>query len=350
MRSFKMTVIVAAAAIALTSCGKKDEAKEKSQTIQEIQAVQGIPVTVSTAKKSVVRHVEKTSGTTEGIRQSYLTNAMSGTLQKISVKTGQRVKEGDVIASMYFEDGSPRSAAQANYDYAERMYERVRKLQEEGAATLEQIEGARVNYENALKGLKGANAAEFVRAPFDGVILEIYQSEGTKIDARTQIAHMADFSRIKVDAMVNELNINKYSNGQKAFVLVGDKDTLWGRATSVAVGGIAQNHGFRVTFEFPNPNNKLKVGMFKEIFVIIEEKTDAISVPIDVVVYKAGKPGVFVINGETAVLRQVEPGINSGSNLEIISGLKEKERFVVSGATLLSDGKKVNITEQKNDE
>jgi RND family efflux transporter MFP subunit len=347
MRSFKMMVIVAIAAIALASCGKKDGAKGKSQTIQEIQAIQGIPVTVASAKKSIVRHIEKTSGTTEGIRQSYLANGAGGTLQKISVKTGQRVKEGDVIASMYFEDGSPRSVAQANYDYSEKMYDRAKRLHEEGAVTLENVEAARVQYENALKGLKGANAAEFVRAPFDGVVLEIYESEGTKIDARTQIVHMADFSRIKVDAMVNELNINKYSNGQKAFVIVGDKDTLWGLAASVAVGGIAQNHGFRVTFEFLNPNNKLKVGMFKEIFVIIEEKTDALSVPIDVVVYKAGKPCVFVIDGETAVLRQVELGINSGSDLEIISGLKEGELFVVAGAALLSDGRKVNITGEK---
>ena len=349
MRNFRMAVIVAAAFL-LASCGKKDAAKEKSQTIQEIQAAQGIPVIVATAKKGVVRHIEKTSGTTEGIRQSYLANGLGGTLQKISVKTGQRVREGEIIASMYFEDGSPRSVAQANYDYAERMYDRAKRLNEEGAVTLEQIEAARVQYENAVKGLKGANAAEFVRASFDGVVLEIYQSEGTKIDARTPIVHMADFSRIKIDAMVNELNINKYSNGQKAFVLVDDLDTLWGKAISVAVGGIAQIHSFRVTFEFPNPQNKLKVGMFKEIFVIIDEKTDAVSVPIDVVVYRGGKPGVFVVDGETAVLRQVELGINSGSDLEIVSGLKEGERYVVSGAALLADGRKVNVTGQKSGE
>lgn len=335
----------AMAALMVCSCGKKETAQEDTRTIQEIQAEEGIPVVVAAAETGTVRHIEKASGTAEGIRQTYLANGLGGTLQKISVKAGQRVKEGDIIARMFFEDGSPRTVAQANYDYAEKMYERVQRLQEEGAATQEQVEGARVQYENASKNLKGANVAEFVTAPFDGVVLEILASEGTKIDARTPIANMADYSKIKIDAMVNELNINKYSTGQKAFVLTGENDTLWGKATSVAVGGIAQIHSFRVTFEFPNPKNKLKVGMFKEIFVVIEEKTDAVSVPVDVVVYKEGRPGVFVINGDKAMLRPVEMGINSGSSIEIKSGVNAGEQFVVSGMSLLSNGVKVKITE-----
>lgn len=336
---------VALAAMTMIACGKKDVLQEDTRTVQEIQAEEGIPVEVTTAETGTIQYIEKTSGTTEGIRQTYLANGLGGQLQKISVKTGQRVKSGDVLATMYFEDGSPRSVAQANYDYAKKMYERVQKLQEEGAATQEQLEGARVQYEDARKSLKGANVAEFITAPFDGVILEIYQSEGTKIDAKTPVFNIADFSKIKIDAMVNELNINKYSVGQKAFVITEEGDTLWGKATSVAVGGIAQTHSFRVTFEFSNPKNQIKVGMFKEIFVVIEEKPNAISVPIDVIVYKEGRPGVFVINGDKAMLRPVELGINSGSMVEIKSGLNEGERFVVAGTTLLSNSVKVKITE-----
>jgi len=337
--------MVAIAALAMIGCGKKETSQEDTRTIQEIQAEKGIPVRVATAETSVARHIERTSGTAEGIRQTFLANGLGGQLQKILVKTGQNVRTGDRIATMFFEDGSPRSVAQANYDYAERMFERVQKLQEEGAATQEQVEGARVQYENARKGLKGANVAEFITAPFDGVVLEILQSEGSKIDARTGIVNLADFSKIKIDAMVNQLNIHKYSNGQKAFVITGDNDTLWGKATSVAVGGIAQTHGFRVTFEFPNPKNQIKVGMFKEIFVIIDENENAINVPIDVIVYKEGKPNIFVINGDYAELTPVELGINSGSLVEIKSGLNVGEQFVVAGTSLLSDGSKIRITE-----
>jgi RND family efflux transporter MFP subunit len=343
MRRFYVLVIVAMTAIMLMSCGRGDAGIE--MTIQELQAIHGIPVRVEVAQKGVVRHIEKVSGTAEGINQSYLSNPQGGTLQRVAVRTGQRVREGDIIAAMFFEDGSPRSVAQASYDHAARMYERAQRLQEEGAATQEQVEGARVQYENAKRGLRGAHTAEFVRAPFDGVVLEIFQSEGTKIDARTQIAQMANFSRIKIDAMVNQLNINKYARGQDAFVLVNGQDTLWGKVTSVAVGGSAHNHAFRVTFEFPNPQNKLKVGMFKEVFVVIEEKKDAVSVPIDIVAYRAGIPTIYVIEEETAVLREIVPGINSGSDIEIISGLSDGERFVIAGASLLSDGVKVNIVE-----
>jgi RND family efflux transporter MFP subunit len=350
MRRFNVLTIIAMTAIVLMSCKKGDT--ETEQTIQELQAIHGIPVKVEVAQKGVVRHVEKVSGTAEGINQSYLSNPQGGTLQRIAVRTGQRVSEGDIIAVMFFEDGSPRSVAQASYDHASRMYERVQLLREEGAATQEQVEGARVQYENARRGLRGASVAEFVRAPFDGVILEVFETEGTKIDGRTQIASMADFSRIRIDAMVSQLNINRYQVGQDAFVFANgmDSDTLWGKVTNVAAGGSVHSHTFRVGFEFPNQENKLMVGMFKEIFVVIKENAEAISVPVDVVTYVGQNPAVFVIvesEGENelpiAVLREVELGINSGSDLEIISGIQEGERFVVTGASLLSDSVKVNI-------
>ena len=341
---------VAAAAFVMLGCGKKDASQADTRTILEIQAAEGIPVRIAVAETGVIRHIERTSGTAEGIRQTILANPVGGTLQRIAVRTGQRVNEGGVIASMYFEDGSPRSVAQAAYDHAARMYERVQRLQEEGAATLEQVEGARVQYENAVRNLRGANVAEIVRAPFSGVVLEIFQSEGSKISERTPLVNFADFSRIKIDAWVNQLNINQYSVGQRAFVMTNGvgavtRDTLWGRATSVAVGGAAQNHAFRVSFEFSNPHNKLKVGMFKEIFVIIDERQNAVSVPIDVIVYREGRPGVYVINGDRAEFRVVEMGINSGNMVEVKSGLNAGEQFVVAGASLLSDGIKVKITE-----
>jgi RND family efflux transporter MFP subunit len=339
-----LVFVAAVAALTMVGCGKRDISQEDTRTIQEIQAEMGIPVRIATAQPGIARHIEKTSGTAEGIRQTVVSNGMGGQLQKILVRTGQRVKEGDVIARMFFEDGSPRTVAQANYDLAERTFERVQRLFEEGAATQEQVEGTRVQLENARKNLKGANVAEFITAPFDGVILEIFESEGTKIGGGTRLVNMADFSRIKIDAMVNQLNIHKYSNGQRAFVITGDNDTLWGKATSVAVGG-GSTHNFRVTFEFPNSQNELKVGMFKEIFVVIEEKQNAISVPIDVVVYKEGRPGVFVINGDVAKLRPVEMGINSGSLVEIKKGVLEGEQYVIAGTSLLHNGAKIRITE-----
>jgi len=338
-----IVVSILVVAVALMSCGKGDSKTE--MTIQELHAAHGVPVEVAVAQSGVVRHIEKVSGTAEGIRQSFLTNPLAGTLQRISVKEGQSIREGDIVAVMYFEDGSPRSVAQTSYDHASKMYERMQRLHEKGAATQTDVEAAKIQYENASRGLRGASAAEFVRAPFAGVVLEIFQSAGTKIDAKTVIAQMADFSRVLINAKVNQLNINKYAAGQNAFVLINGQDSIWGKVTSVAVGGSLQNHAFHVTFDFPNPQNKLKVGMFKEVFVVVEEKKDVVSVPADVVVYKGGKPSVYVVEGNEAKLREVELGINSGSDIEIISGVKEGEKFVVFGASLLSDGVKVKILE-----
>ncbi|MCL2843857.1 MAG: efflux RND transporter periplasmic adaptor subunit [Chitinivibrionia bacterium] len=339
----KLTKICALVALSLLilGCGRAAE-QERAMTIQEIQAIEGIPVRVKGATLQTIRRIERTSGTAEGLRQSMVSNGPSGTLQRIMVRPGDRVREGEVIAQMFFEEGAPRTVAQANFDRAEATYNRVQRLFEEGAATQEQIEGARVQFEDARRSLRGANVAEFITAPFAGVVLETFSAVGTRISGGTNIANIADFSTVRFDARINQMNIGSYAVGQRAFTLV-ESDTVWGRATSVAVGADAQTHSFRVRFEFPNPRQLLRVGEFKEIFVITQERQNAIAVPIEIVVSKSGVQGVYVVENQTAVFRPIEMGILSGSDVEVVSGLQEGDVVVIAGMTLLSDGVKVNV-------
>jgi RND family efflux transporter MFP subunit len=343
MKKFMNICALIALSLAVLGCGKGAE-QERTMTIQDIQAIEGIPVRVKTATLGTIRHIERTSGTAEGARQSMVSNGPGGTLQRIMVRPGDRVREGEVIAQMHFDDGSPRTVAQASFDHAERTYERVQRLFEEGAATQEQIEGARVQYENARRGLRGANVAEFITAPFAGVVLETFSAAGTRISGGTNIANIADFSTVRFDARINQMNIGNYAVGQRAFTLV-DSDTVWGRAVSVAIGADAGTHSFRVRFEFPNPAQLLRVGTFKEIFVITQERQNAISIPIEVVVYRGGQPGVYIVENGKAVYRPIKMGILSGGDIEVVSGINEGDVVVIAGKTLLSDGSIVNIRE-----
>ena len=326
------------------SCGRGDNAHEGPTTIQEIQAMRGIPVRVETVTPETIRHIERTSGTAEGIRQSMVSNGAPGTIQRIIVRPGDRVRQGQTIAQMFFEDGSPMTVARANFDLAANTFERVRQLNELGAATREQLEGAEVQLENARRSLGGARVAEFLTAPFAGVVLETFSAAGTRIGPGTNIANIADLSTIRIDARVNQLSIGRYAVGQNAFVLV-ENDTVWGKATSVAIGADASNHSFRVRFEFPNSQQLIRVGTFKEIFVVTQERKNAIGVPIDIVVQRGGQQGIYVVENEIAHFRPVEMGILSGSNVEIVSGLNDGDVVVIAGMTLLSDGLRVNIRE-----
>jgi membrane fusion protein (multidrug efflux system) len=334
-------VFMTAVALLFVSCGKKEEAVEP-QTIQQIQAEKGIPVTTSNIEQGTIRHIEKSNGNLKGISETVLANGVGGTLGRVHVSVGQTVKKGRTVATMILDGGSPVDVAQSNYDYAKQVYDRAVKLHGEGAVSQEQVEGARAQYEGAKIQLGQAKVGISITTPFTGTVLEIFQNRGSKISAKTPIVKVADLSVMQVDMQINERSINYYKEGLRAFITV-DQDTVWGKVTRTALAANGMSHSFRVTAQFDNKAGLLKSGMFKDISIIVDEKNDALKVPFEVASFEGDETFVYVANGAKAEKRAVELGIRNGTEFEILSGISAGEEIVLTGTTMINDGTKINV-------
>jgi len=337
----KQLLAIATGALILAGCSSKKE--ESPKTIDQIQAEQGVPVTVLSLKKGSIRSIEQGNGTLQGKQETVLANGVGGTLAKVHVEVGQSIRAGTSVATMKMDYGSPIDPASSGYDYAKQAYDRAVKLHAEGAVSKEQVEGAKAMYEGAKLQLGQAKVLINVTAPFSGTVLEIFQSEGSKIAEKTPIVKIADLSGIKVDMQVNESSAPLFAKNQKAFVDMGT-DTVWGTIDRTALSANGMTHSFRVTAVFPNEKGLLKPGMFKNIGVITHEKTGVIAVPFETITF-GSKNSVWVINNGKASIREVQLGVRTGTEYEIISGLSEGDQVIVSGATLLSDGSKVKVVQ-----
>ena len=327
----------------LSGCSNRTKDQDAPKTIQQMHNEKGVPVTTSEIGNGTIRRIERSNGTLCGAVEATLANGMGGTVKRINVSLGDRVKKDAVVAVMEIDGGSPIDVAQSAYDYAKKAYERANKLQEKGAISKEQVEGARVQYEDAKRKLGQATVGVNVKAPFAGTVIEIYETVGSKIGEKTPLIKIADLSTIKIEMQVNQQAIDYYKTGQKSFLLVNN-DTLWGSIDRIALGASQLAHSFKVTALFPNNNQRLRPGSFKQVYTIVEDKARALYVPIEVVNFDPDNiPYIYTsVNGKAAKTN-VTLGITTEKFYEITQGCTSDDQIIVSGLTMLNDGVKVNV-------
>lgn len=342
---FKLSTITIILTVLLFGCGKKDST-EQLKTVQDIQKDEGIPVTVEKVGFGTIKRVERGNGTLQGISEATLANGMGGTLKKINVSVGQKVKKNAIVAVMEIDGGSPVIVAKSAYEYASKAYDRAQKLFEEGAVSQEQLDGARVQYENSKRQLGQSRVGVNVYSPFSGTILEIMESAGSKISKETPVVKIADLRKMRVQMQINEKMINLFSKGQKAFTVI-ENDTVYGNIDRVALSANGMAHSFRVTVILNNTKSLLKPGMFKNIDVIVEEKDNALYLPIEIVNYDTeGNPYVFIAKNDKAHKTFVTTGIRNAIYYEILEGITKDDTVVTTGITKLSDDVKIKIVKE----
>ena len=114
---------------------------------------------------------------------------------------------------------------------------------------------------------------------------------------------------------------------------------------TVAVGEVASvnpqihplSRAIDVLVEFDNPGNWYP-GASVDAKLMVEERTDALTIPALSVVQRAGSVVVFVVNENRASARTVKVGWQDADWVEIVDGLTAGDSVVVEGAALISEG------------
>jgi RND family efflux transporter MFP subunit len=92
-----------------------------------------------------------------------------------------------------------------------------------------------------------------------------------------------------------------------------------------------------------NPQRVLVPGLYADAEIALDQKVDVLSAPVQALIHEGNKTTVFVVNGSGQLEdREVQLGLQTASDAEIISGLKEGEQVVVSDRSSLNAGQKVH--------
>lgn len=288
----------------------------------------------------------------------------SGQIVELPVEQGDFVKSGALIARLDQKD--ERTAveqARANLDIAEaelkqakRNYDRRDQLFQKGLVSEEELgaielalataNGKLVQAKTTLERAEERLREAVVRAPIDGVILQKYVEEGqiiasgvSNVGGGTPIVDIADMNAVHVEAGIDEIDIGKIKEGQKALIMADAFPQMKFKGEIVRISPearVEQNVTlFDVVIKVENTDGRLKSGMNATAEITIVWKDNVLLVPaiaLSAPPERGGGPNVRVAlrkQGDDYVQQQVEIGLSNFRQTEVLSGLNEGDVVAV---------------------
>ena len=335
---------------------------------------QPIPVIVAQARLADVPVYIEGVGTARPLNTVTVRPQVDGVLMKILFQEGQEVRKGDPLAkidpTLYQAqlDGALARKAQneATLANARRDLERTLRLSETNFATKQQADTQRAQVaqlealgksdQAAVDSARATLGYTSINAPIDGRTGLRMIDEGNLVRANSDsgIVTISQIRPIAVTFNLPQQQLAKVSAAASQAVLKVDALSSNGRAVldsgklSVIDNQIDQTTGtVRLKTEFPNENLLLWPGAFVNVRLLADTLKQAVVVPTTAI--QRGPRGTFVYvvgEGDRAVMRPVELGLQDEMQTVITSGLDPTARVVTTGFSRLSDGATMAVTEE----
>jgi hypothetical protein len=118
-----------------------------------------------------------------------------------------------------------------------------------------------------------------------------------------------------------------------------------GAVTSVFPTGDSRSRTFTVKVRPDDPDGGLKPGMYAQLSVTLDQRTNVPVIPRDAIIVRADKPYVFVVADNVAQLRTLELGLSDDKKSEVKTGVQPDETIVVNGQASLRDKDAVRVVQ-----
>jgi HlyD family secretion protein len=235
--------------------------------------------------------------------------------------------------------------AEAQYRKAEEYLEMAKR-----GSTQEDIEVARAQVAQAEVALKMAEQNlkdSVIAAPFPGVVVQRFKNEGEYITSTpdTPIIHIADFHTVNVEVDIPEGKIQDLCLGQGAEIRVdGYPDEVFqGQVSLIRPLIDSATRTFTVKLEVPNPDYRIKPGMYARALITLMEKNGVPIISRDAILERDGMSYVILVTKSKAREQTIKTGLSQGNRVEVLEGVSPGDLVIVSGHQGLKPGMPVKI-------
>ncbi|MDR1673167.1 MAG: efflux RND transporter periplasmic adaptor subunit [Bacteroidales bacterium] len=317
------------------------------------------PVSVQELKKGSISKLINTTGTVQPIYGVELTSQMSGlyTLQTNPAtgkpfKLGDKVTEGQMVIRLddrEYENSISIDSKNMNLDLAEQEQEKQKELYEKGGATLLDTRNSEVKVINARHDVESGtlNLEKMkIKAPFTGVIVNLpYYTPNVKVDQGKPMLGLMNYAQMYMEINMPESVIEYIHSGQPVKIThyTLPEDTISGYISELSPAISAETRTFKGKILIDNNALKLRPGMFVKADIVVDKADDAIIVPKEVVQSNRNRKFVYIVERNTAVLRDIRIGLEDENNVEVVWGLNENDNLVVRGYETLRENSPVKI-------
>lgn len=313
---------------------------------------QAVSQTVAAERSEAISTVSAT-GTIKPLNSVEISSKITARIKEVPVQENQEVTQGQTLVILEDKELETKlEQAQYKVTNAQAKYSRINYLHSIGAKSDQELEDALLDYQTAQTSLSGVQSNvddTIIVSPMDGIVVGEPKSVGTMVaqgvNNPTVIMIVADLSKKQIDAKVDETDIGRIKVGQKAEFTV---DAYTGKTFTAVVSKISQTDVdnswsttstsssttviyYSVTLDVEDPENLLKPAMTARVNIQTARKDAALMVPLAAL--KTNSNGQYVVRLRPDGIAEdvnVEVGLYSGDKVEIVSGLSEGDRLVVS--------------------
>jgi RND family efflux transporter MFP subunit len=293
-----------------------------------------------------------------------------GYLKKWYFDIGAHVKAGELLAVIQTPEvdqqlsqaRSTLATAQANLELAQITKDRYEGLLIKHAVSQQDVDNAVGNYRANLATVEADKANvqrydalvsfEKVYAPFDGVIIARNTDIGDLINSGSNTAPRTDlFDMVQPGTLRVYVNVpEEYSRGVKPGETAADivlaefpGQRFPGKLvrTAEAINGTTRTLLTEVDVE--NPKGTLLSGSYAEVHLKIPGQGSTYLLPVNTLIFRSTNLQVGVVKDGKTLLTDVIPGHDLGSEIEIVSGLKDDDQVIVNPSDSLVSGQQVQI-------
>ncbi len=362
-------LLLAAGVLRALSTRKAQQAQlaaPKAETVVELAATdvlraqvrdlaQGLPIT----------------GTLKAVNSAIVKARVAGELQGLTVREGDAVKAGQVIArvdpgeyqSRVRQAQQQADSARAQVDIAQKQYDNNKALVDQGFisrtaldTSLSSLNAARATHNAALAAVDVARKSvddTVLRAPIAGLVAQRLAQPGERVGIDAKIVEIVDLSRLELEASLSPADSVAVRVGQSATLRIEGSAmdaqqtarTVTARVVRINPSAQAGSRNVLAYLGIDDPAG-LRQGLYAQ-GTLGTSRASALAVPVSAVRTDKPTPYVQLIEGDKVVHRSVQLGArgsSGGEALVAVTGVADGAVVVAGGVGALREGTRVRFT------
>jgi membrane fusion protein (multidrug efflux system) len=335
---------------------------------KEMQKSGPPPESVSSAVSQTQNWQAQTSavGTIAPVKGVALSNDSPGIVTKIDFESGDLVKQGQTLVELDTSvERAQLASAIVRHDLAVVTVNRSRALIKDSVISQSQVDQDESAVKSAATDADSLQAQinrKIVRAPFSGRLGIRAVNVGQYLNPGTELTVLQAVGAVFVDFSLPQQQLATMHNGMPVLVTIQDSNApaLNGIIAAVDPTIDSTTRMIKLRATVPNPDEKLRPGMFAQVAVLLPDQGSVVTVPLTAVVHASFGDSVFVVEDKKADApgakttpdgkpiknaRQqfVRIGEARGDFVSIVDGVKAGQEVVSAGAFKLRNNSPILV-------
>lgn len=318
-----------------------------------------------TVQRQALERTLPITGTLRPLVEAEVKARVAGELTEVSVREGQAVAQGQVLARIDPTELRARvsaraaevEAARSQLSLARQTLQQQQALATQGFISKNALQSAESSFEVARARLRTAQAElalarqdlekSVIYAPFSGTVAARLAEPGERVALDAPVLRLVDLSRLALEAPVAAENIAAVRVGQPVTFRVqgfGERD-FTGRVERINPTTTEGSRSIALHVIVDNPERVLRGGLFANGSLLLERIEEALPVPVSAVREEGGQAYVYAIQDDALLRMPVELGLeNRRGFVDARSGLRPGDVIVRTNLGQLREGAQVRVT------